>query len=652
MATEPAHVISEAAILAGRDHRRPTDRPDLPARPEVAREAPPSPRLEAEHTVVPSLARGPATVGTVTHLEFLDPEDSGGRLTVPLETVDDLKGMLAGLPLDRITLSTTRDGDLLPALASLIVTAEELGVPASRLEGSIRQDAITALLTGPPRGLQPSMSRRVVADMLEYGAAHLPRLKPVTVSGQRAQATGVPHALELALTLAAGREYVHVAMARGLGVDEFASQLEFSWAIGRHFYLEVAKLRAARQIWRRMMKTLGATSTESLTLHACFETAAGPAVVQQSPEAHMRSAIGAMAAAFGGTQFVTSESEGPGDRPAADTVLQEAHVTEIDDPWAGSYMMESLTQDMVRASTQWLTDIDAQGGFVPSIESGWMQARVSAVRSHTGTVNSPQHDGLPERLHSPESVGAAPLVRHGRCRVSVVHGEVSARVRGARHEPTVQRVLCGLSAATRSGHRNLLQLTLAAMRARATIHEVSTALESASGRPLLPFTESDVRHPEPLGHNHSRPLDDDIEVFVQRAGRRPRLLVVRGSATGDETAAVTMGDVFARQGFDVDIGLPVQALDECISQVVDDDVHAVGVVRSDVAHIAQVPALADALRRDGLSGVPLFVAGVTDPEEQDFLYGCGITAISGVNGPTRTEVMELLWHVRLLAGWQ
>jgi methylmalonyl-CoA mutase len=582
-----------------------------------------------------------------------------GKAGVAIDSVEDMKILFDGIPLDRVSVSMTMNGAVLPVLACYVVAAEEQGVAQDRLSGTIQNDILKEFMVRNTYIYPPEPSMRIVADVIEHTARHMPRFNSISISGYHMQEAGATQALELAFTLADGQEYVKAALARGLDVDAFAGRLSFFFGIGMNFYLEVAKLRAARLLWWRIMKGFSAKNPKSLMLRTHCQTS-GWSLTEQDPFNNVvRTTVEALAAVFGGTQSLHTNSLDeaialPSDfaaRIARNTQLilqEETHITNVIDPWGGSYLMEKLTQDM--ADTAWgiLEEVEAMGGMTQAVESGWAklrieecaarkQARIDSGRDVIVGVNKYQVDRdepVEVREIDNTAVREAQIAR-------------LKEVRAKRDAAAVRQALAALTACAGSGRGNLLDLTIRAVRVRATVGEVSAALEEVWGRfRASSRTVSGVYGAALQRDERWQELRQEVDVFAEAEGRRPRVLIAKLGQDGHDRGARVVATALADLGFDIDIGPLFQTPEEAARQAIENDCHAVGVSTLAAAHKTLVPALVRALADRGAEYIIVFVGGVVPPQDYDFLRQAGVAGIFGPGTPIPDCARDILQAIR------
>ena len=586
-----------------------------------------------------------------------------GKAGVAIDSVADMKILFDGIPLDKVSVSMTMNGAVLPVLAGYVVAAEEQGVPQDKLSGTIQNDILKEFMVRNTYIYPPQPSIRIVGDIIEYTAQKMPKFNSISISGYHMQEAGANQALELAFTLADGKEYVKTAIAKGLDVDEFAGRLSFFWAIGMNFYLEIAKMRAARLLWCRIMKGFDAKKPKSLMLRTHCQTS-GWSLTEQDPYNNIvRTTVEAMAAVFGGTQSLHTNSFDEAialptefsSRIARSTQLiiqEETHITNVVDPWAGSYLMESLTQQMADAAWAIIEEVDALGGMTKAVDSGWAklkieasaaekQARIDSGRDVIVGVNKYRSKSQ-DRIDSRE----VDNVKVREQQIERLHA-----VRAARDAAKVQAALDALTESARSGQGNLLDLSIQAVRLRATVGEVSDALEKVFGRHradiqsvtgvyAASFSKSDD---SAEGWNA---LKAEIAAFAEAQGRRPRVMVAKLGQDGHDRGAKVVATAFADLGFDVDIGPLFQTPEECARQAIENDVHAVGVSTLAAGHKTLVPAIIEALKAQGGGDIIVFVGGVIPHQDYDFLYAAGVKGIYGPGTTIPASAKDVLEQIK------
>ena len=586
-----------------------------------------------------------------------------GKAGVAIDSVEDMKILFDGIPLDRVSVSMTMNGAVLPVLAGYVVAAEEQGVSQDKLSGTIQNDILKEFMVRNTYIYPPEPSMRIVADIIEYTAQKMPRFNSISISGYHMQEAGANQALELALTLADGAEYVKTAIAKGLDVDDFAGRLSFFWAIGMNFYLEVAKMRAARLLWTRIMKGFRAQNPKSLMLRTHCQTS-GWSLTEQDPYNNVvRTTIEAMAAVFGGTQSLHTNSFDEAialptefsSRIARNTQLiiqEETHITSVVDPWAGSYLMESLTQEMADKAWSIIEEVQALGGMTKAVDSGWAKLKIEASAAEKQARIDSGKDVI-VGVNKYKLAKADAIEIRDVDNVLVREGQIARlqRIRATRDGAKVQALLDKLTEAARDGSGNLLALSIDAVRARATVGEISDALEKVYGRHRADIMKvSGVYAAEYMNNYDSAEgwdkLKAEIVDFGTAQGRRPRVMIAKLGQDGHDRGAKVVATAFADLGFDVDIGPLFQTPEECARQAIENDVHAVGVSTLAAGHKTLVPAIIASLKAQGADDIIVFVGGVVPQQDYDFLYAAGVKGIYGPGTPIPVSAKDVLEQIK------
>ncbi len=582
-----------------------------------------------------------------------------GKAGVAIDSVEDMKILFDRIPLDKVSVSMTMNGAVLPVLAGYIVAAEEQGVAEDKLSGTIQNDILKEFMVRNTYIYPPGPSMRIVGDIIAYTAERMPKFNSISISGYHIQEAGANQALELALTLADGREYVRTAIRRGLDVDAFAGRLSFFWAIGMNFYLEIAKMRAARGLWHRIMKEFAPKEPKSSILRTHCQTS-GWTLTEQDPYNNVvRTTIEAMAAVFGGTQSLHTNALDEAialptefsARIARNTQLviqEETHITSIVDPWAGSYAMETLTQQMADAAWTIIEEIEAMGGMTQAVQSGWAKLKIEASAAEKQARIDSGQDVIvgvnKYRLDEEADIETLAIDNH-----AVRENQVKRlqALRAARDGAAVKASLAALTDAATSGEGNLLALSIDAVRRRATVGEISDALEAAWGRHRADTQKvSGVYAAAYDSAEGWEQLKKEIAAFAHEEGRRPRVLIAKLGQDGHDRGAKVVASAFADLGFDVDIGPLFQTAEECARQAIENDVHAVGVSTLAAGHKTLVPAIIQALKAQGADDIVVFVGGVIPKQDYEFLLDAGVKGIYGPGTPIPASAKDVLEHIR------
>ena len=566
-----------------------------------------------------------------------------GMAGVAIDSILDMRVLFDGIPLDRMSVSMTMNGAVLPILALYIVAAEEQGVAAELLSGTIQNDILKEFMVRNTYIYPPAPSMRIVADVFAYTSRHMPRFNSISISGYHMQEAGASADIELAYTLADGLEYVRAGIQAGLDVDRFAPRLSFFFGIGMDFFMEVAKLRAARRLWAELMAEFRPADPRSSMLRTHCQTSGWSLTAQDVYNNVARTAIEALAATHGGTQSLHTNSFDealalPTDfsaRIARNTQLLIAHetgTTEVADPWGGSHFVEALTDQLAARARQHLAEVEALGGMVRAIESGLPKRRIEEAAARTqARIDSGRQTvvGVNRfRQAGPEDV---PVLSIDNRAVRAAQIQRLERLRAERDGGAVRAALERLGAIAASGQGNLLEGAVVAARAKATVGEISLALERVFGRHRAePQTVRGVYSAE-MGAEHAQiqALRRRTAGFLEREGRRPRILVAKLGQDGHDRGQKVISTAFADLGFDVDVGSLFQTPEETARQALENDVHLVGVSSLAAGHLTLVPALRAALDQGGGQGILIVVGGVIPPRDVPLLLDSGAALVFG-----------------------
>ncbi|MGO4607503.1 methylmalonyl-CoA mutase [Variovorax sp. 2RAF20] len=582
-----------------------------------------------------------------------------GKAGVAIDSVEDMKILFDQIPLDKVSVSMTMNGAVLPVLAGYVVAAEEQGVAQDQLSGTIQNDILKEFMVRNTYIFPPAPSMRIIGDIIEYTAQKMPKFNSISISGYHMQEAGANQALELAFTLADGKEYVKTALAKGLDVDGFAGRLSFFWAIGMNFYLEVAKMRAARLLWCRIMKEFNPKNPKSLMLRTHCQTS-GWSLTEQDPYNNVvRTTIEAMAAVFGGTQSLHTNALDEAialptefsARIARNTQLiiqEETHITNVIDPWAGSYMMEKLTQDMADAAWAIIEEVEAMGGMTKAVDSGWAKLKIEAAAAEKQARIDSGKDVIvgvnKYKLKTEDAIDSLSIDN-----VMVREQQVARlqKIRASRDGAKVQAALDALTEAAENGTGNLLALSIDAVRLRATVGEISDALEKSFGRHRADTQKVTGVYAAAYDSAEGwEALKTEINAFAEEQGRRPRVMISKLGQDGHDRGAKVVATAFADLGFDVDMGPLFQTPEECARQAIENDVHAVGVSTLAAGHKTLVPAIIDELKKQGADDIIVFVGGVIPRQDYDFLYEAGVKGIYGPGTPIPASAKDVLEQIR------
>jgi methylmalonyl-CoA mutase len=582
-----------------------------------------------------------------------------GKAGVAIDSIEDMKILFDGIPLDKVSVSMTMNGAVLPVLAGYIVAGEEQGVKQEQLSGTIQNDILKEFMVRNTYIYPPEPSMRIIGDIIEYTTKYMPKFNSISISGYHIQEAGANQVLELAFTLADGKEYVKTALSNGMDVDGFAGRLSFFFAIGMNFYLEVAKLRAARLLWWRIMKSFEPKNPKSLMLRTHCQTS-GWSLTEQDPYNNVvRTTVEAMAAVFGGTQSLHTNSFDEAialpsefsSRIARNTQLilqEETHITSVIDPWAGSYMMENLTQEMADKAWEIIQEVDAMGGMTKAVESGWAKLRIEAAAAEKQAKIDSGLDvivGVNKYKLATEDLVDVLMIDNDKVR----EGQI-VRLQEIKAKRDTQKVEAALEALTKAAEDktgNLLELSVKAIRLRATVGEVSDALEKVYGRHRADTQKVTGVYAAAYDSAEGwEKLKVEIADFAKDFGRRPRVMIAKLGQDGHDRGAKVVATAFADLGFDVDIGPLFQTPEECARQAIENDVHALGISTLAAGHKTLVPAIITELKKQGSDDIIVFVGGVIPRQDYEFLYESGVKGIYGPGTPIPASAKDVLEQIR------
>ena len=582
-----------------------------------------------------------------------------GKAGVAIDSVEDMKRLFEGIPLGETSVSMTMNGAVLPVLAGYVVAAEEQGVGQARLAGTIQNDILKEFMVRNTYIYPPDPSMRIVADIVAHTAANMPRFNSISISGYHMQEAGATSTQELAFTLADGVEYVRAALSRGLDIDEFAPRLSFFFCVGMNFFMEIAKLRAARTLWAGLVAPFGPRDRRSSMLRTHCQTS-GVSLTEQDPHNNIvRTAYEALAAALGGTQSLHTNAFDealalPTDasaRIARNTQLilqEETDVTRVVDPLGGSYYVESLTHSMVVEARKLIAEVEALGGMTRAVAQGMPKMRIeeSAARRQA-RIDRGEETIVGVNKYPPEERPAdVELLDIDNAEVRRRQIERLERVRRTRDAAATEAALRALENGAR-GDGNLLALAIEAVRARATVGEVSDALERVFGRHRAePRSVTGVYGGARAGDDGFDRVRREMEAFARDEGRRPRILIAKLGQDGHDRGAKVIASAFADIGFDVDVGPLFQTPEEAARQAVENDVHVVGVSSQAAAHRTLVPQLVDALNAQRAGDVAVVVGGIVPPKDHDVLRAAGVSAVFGPGTDIAEAASEVIGLVR------
>jgi methylmalonyl-CoA mutase len=549
----------------------------------------------------------------------------------------------------------TMNGAVLPVLAGYIVAAEEQGVSQDQLAGTIQNDILKEFMVRNTYIYPPAPSMKIIGDIIAYCSSNMPRFNTISISGYHIQEAGANAALELAYTLADGKEYIRTAIAAGLGIDEFAPRLSFFWGVGMNFYMEIAKMRAARLLWTKIVAEFNPQNPKSSMLRTHSQTS-GWSLTEQDPYNNVvRTTIEAMAAVFGGTQSLHTNALDeaialPSEfaaRIARNTQLiiqEETGITKVVDPWGGSYMMESLTQDIADKAWELIEEVEAAGGMAKAIETGMPKLKIEeAAARKQARIDRGDDVIVGVNKYTIDDEGDVDILEIDNDAVRDSQVARLANIRANRDEAAVESILEDIYQCAVSGEGNLLALAVEATRRRATVGEISFAMEREFGRfSAQAQTVSGVYGSAFQEDEGWQAISGDIDNFVTRHGRRPRMLVCKMGQDGHDRGAKVVATAFADVGFDVDLSPMFSTPEEVARQAIENDVHVVGASSLAAGHKTLVPQLVEELRKQGAEDIVVIAGGVIPKQDYDFLYNAGVKCIFGPGTPIPVCARDVL----------
>lgn len=565
-----------------------------------------------------------------------------GKAGVAIDSVEDMKILFDGIPLHEMSVSMTMNGAVLPVMAFYIIAAEEQGVTPEQLSGTIQNDILKEYMVRNTYIFPPEMSMQIIADIFEYTSKYMPRFNSISISGYHMQEAGATADIELAYTLADGLEYVRTGLKAGIDIDSFAPRLSFFWAIGKNYFMEIAKMRAARKMWAQMMSTFDPKNSKTLALRTHSQTS-GWSLTEQDPFNNItRTLIEANAAAMGHTQSLHTNALDeaialPTDfsaRIARNTQLflqEETLMTNVADPWGGSYYVERLTDELIDKTWDLIEEIEDLGGMTKAIETGLPKMKIEeAAAKRQAQIDSKAEAIIGVNKYQLEEEEAIDILDIDNTVVREKQIERINEMKRTRNEEAVQKALVSLTEAARTGNKNLLACAVDAARERATIGEISDAIEEVSGRHKAVIRS--VSGVYSKNFSDQEEIDTVIEMteeFLVNEGRRPRILIAKMGQDGHDRGAKVIASSFADLGFDVDIGPLFQTPKETAAQAAENDVHVIGVSSLAAGHKTLVPELKKELKAIGREDILIVVGGVIPAQDYDQLRRDGAVAIFG-----------------------
>ncbi|MEH0073961.1 methylmalonyl-CoA mutase [Pannonibacter sp. Pt2] len=590
-----------------------------------------------------------------------------GMAGVAIDSIFDMRTLFSGIPLDQMSVSMTMNGAVLPVLALYIVAAEEQGVAQNLLSGTIQNDILKEFMVRNTYIYPPAPSMRIISDIFAYTSQNMPKFNSISISGYHMQEAGATADLELAYTIADGIEYARAGVAAGMDIDQFAPRLSFFWAIGMNFFMEVAKLRAARLIWAQLMQqNFAPKSDKSLSLRTHSQTSGWSLTAQDVYNNVIRTCVEAMAATQGHTQSLHTNALDealalPTDfsaRIARNTQLflqQESGTTSPIDLWGGSFYVEKLTADLAAKAMAHITEVEALGGMAKAIEKGIPKLRIEEAAAKTqARIDSGAQTVVGVNKYKPDFEEPIEVLKVDNAQVRAMQIEKLQRLKAERNEAETQAALAALTACAASGEGNLLDLSVKAARAKATVGEISLAMEEVFGR-----HKAEIRSISGVYKREAGAMSDKVgkvqklvEAFEENDGRRPRILVAKMGQDGHDRGQKVIASAFADLGFDVDIGPLFATPEEAARQAVENDVHVVGVSSLAAGHLTLVPALKAALAAEGREDIMIVVGGVVPPQDYDALYASGATAIFPPGTVIADAAVDLIAKLNARLGYE
>lgn len=581
-----------------------------------------------------------------------------GKAGVAIDSVLDMKVLFGGIPLDQMSVSMTMNGAVIPILAFFIVAAEEQGVKPEQLSGTIQNDILKEFMVRNTYIYPPGPSMRIIADIFAYTSKHMPKFNSISISGYHMQEAGATADLELAYTLADGLEYLRTGIQAGLDIDDFAPRLSFFWAIGMNYFMEIAKMRAGRLLWAEIVRQFGPKDPKSMALRTHCQTSGWSLTAQDPFNNVARTAIEAMAAALGHTQSLHTNSFDeaialPTDysaRIARNTQLflqEETGITKVVDPWGGSFYLEYLTDQLVKKARILIEEVESMGGMAKAIDAGIPKMRIEeAAARKQARIDSGRDIIVGVNRYQTESEEEFDILEVDNNAVREAQIERLHRLKAERSQPEVDAALSAISVAAESGKGNLLELAVEAARKRATLGEISYAMEKEFGRHKAAIQSvKGVYAGEAKNDKAFQEARALADRFAELEGRRPRIMVAKMGQDGHDRGAKVIATGFADLGFDVDIGPLFQTPEEVAMQAVENDVHIVGASSLAAGHKTLVPALIAELKRLGREDIMVIAGGVIPPKDYQFLSDAGVSAVFGpgtVISKAAKEILEKL----------
>ena len=578
-----------------------------------------------------------------------------GNAGVAIDSVEDMNTLFNGIPLEKMSVSMTMNGAVIPVLACFIASGLNQGCPLEKLTGTIQNDILKEFMVRNTFIFPPKPSMRIVADIIEYTSKNMPKFNSISISGYHMQEAGANQVQELAYTLADGKEYINAALRRGLDIDEFAPRLSFFWSIGMNFFMEIAKMRAARYMWSEIVSQFNPKNKKSLALRTHCQTSGVSLVEQDAYNNIVRTTIEAMAAVMGGTQSLHTNSFDEAlalptpfsARIARNTQLilaEETGINNVIDPLAGSYYLESLTSEMISEANKLIDEIDEVGGMVKAIEMGIPKMRIEeSSAKKQARVDSEEEIVVGVNKYKPTEKQDINILSIDNDEVRTRQVSNLKKLKGSRDNKVVNKYLDKIETSAKDDSQNLLEICIEAAKNKCTVGEMTSAMEKVFGRHTLSTkTISGIYSKTIKKSEKISSINDYIEKFIEKNGRRPRMLVVKMGQDGHDRGAKLIATAFSDLGFDVDVGPLFQTPSEAATQAIENDVHIIGVSSLAAGHKTLVPILMEALKENDANYIKVICGGVIPPQDYDFLKKLGVSKVFGPGTNIPEAAIEII----------
>ncbi|MFL2676719.1 MAG: methylmalonyl-CoA mutase [alpha proteobacterium MED-G10] len=578
-----------------------------------------------------------------------------GNAGVAIDSVEDMNTLFNGIPLEKMSVSMTMNGAVIPVLACFIASGLNQGCPLEKLTGTIQNDILKEFMVRNTFIFPPKPSMRIVADIIEYTSKNMPKFNSISISGYHMQEAGANQVQELAYTLADGKEYINAALRRGLDIDEFAPRLSFFWSIGMNFFMEIAKMRAARYMWSEIVSQFNPKNKKSLALRTHCQTSGVSLVEQDAYNNIVRTTIEAMAAVMGGTQSLHTNSFDEAlalptpfsARIARNTQLilaEETGINNVIDPLAGSYYLESLTSEMISEANKLIDEIDEVGGMVKAIEMGIPKMRIEeSSAKKQARVDSEEEIVVGVNKYKPTEKQDINILSIDNDEVRTRQVSNLKKLKGSRDNKVVNKYLDKIETSAKDDSQNLLEICIEAAKNKCTVGEMTSAMEKVFGRHTLSTkTISGIYSKTIKKSEKISSINDHIEKFIEKNGRRPRMLVVKMGQDGHDRGAKLIATAFSDLGFDVDVGPLFQTPSEAATQAIENDVHIIGVSSLAAGHKTLVPILMEALKENDANYIKVICGGVIPPQDYDFLKKLGVSKVFGPGTNIPEAAIEII----------